>query len=240
MILSALVCWRRIATLLAALLVSFASLHPSGRGFVAADETLAQLAPYKDWRHSGKIWLLTTPECANLPADVRIEQFPTLVRLHRDFFDFSQAQPHGQDLRFSTSTGEPLAFQIDEWDAKQGAASVWVRVPLIQGNSRQEIRLHWGNPKASSESQGAAVFNESNGYLSVWHMSDPVRDETGKLASTDTGSQATAGIIGAARSFAEGKGIFGGDKIADYPTGADSHSTELWFRPERPNVTLIG
>lgn len=240
MIVNALVRLRRITTLIAALLVSLVSLQPSDCGFLAAAETLTQPASYADWRHSGSIWLLTTPEGANLPAGTRIEHFPTLVQLHRDFFDFSQAQPHGEDLRFSTNTGEPLAFQIEEWDAEQGSASVWVRVPLIQGNSRQEIRLHWGNPKASGESNGAAVFNESNGYLSVWHMADPVSDETGRLTSTDTGSQATAGIIGGARRFSEGQGIFGGDKIADYPTGANSHSTELWFRPERPNVTLIG
>ncbi len=27
--------------------------------------------------------------------------------------------------------------------------------------------------------------------------------------------------------------------IPNYPTGASSHSTEVWFRPERPNSTLI-
>ena len=50
---------------------------------------------------------------------------------------------------------------------------------LITGNSRQEIKPHWGNANAASESDGKAVFNESSGYLSVWHMNDPVRDDTG-------------------------------------------------------------
>ena len=207
-------------------------------GTVASDAPQAN--DLGDWKHSGSIWLLTTPEGADLPADSKLEQFPVLVRLNRDFFDFAQAKPNGDDLRFSTSTGERLAFQIDEWDAAKGVASVWVRVPLITGNSRQEIKLHWGNASATSESDGQAVFNESNGYLSVWHMNDAVRDDTGTLTSTDTGTTGTPGVIGGARHFSENHGVFCGDMIPNYPTGSDSHSTEVWFRPERPNSTLIG
>ncbi|MCX7407835.1 MAG: DUF2341 domain-containing protein [Planctomycetales bacterium] len=205
----------------------------------SAEKPVEASASYRDWMHSGSMWLLTTPEGADLPVDAKVEQFPVLVRLHRDFFDFKQTKPNGDDLRFSSSTGERLAFQIEEWDAAKGFANVWVRVPLVTGNSRQEIKLHWGNAAANSESDGKAVFNESNGYLSVWHMSDPVRDEVGTLTSTDNGTIPISGMIGTARHLPGGKGIFGGDKIPNYPTGASSHSTEVWFRPERPNTTLI-
>ena len=51
----------------------------------AANETPAN---YQDWKHSGSMWLLTTPDGADLPDDASVEGFPTLVRLHRDFFDF--------------------------------------------------------------------------------------------------------------------------------------------------------
>ncbi|MCX7418483.1 MAG: DUF2341 domain-containing protein [Planctomycetia bacterium] len=206
---------------------------------VAEDKPVKAAASYQDWKHSGSMWLLMTPDGADLPADSKVEQFPVLVRLHRDFFDFAQAKPNGDDLRFSSNSGERLAFQIEEWDVAKGVASVWVCVPLITGNSRQEIKLHWGNANAASESDGKAVFNESNGYLSVWHMNDSVRDEVGSLTSTDNGTTPTAGMIGTARHLPGGKGIFGGDKIPNYPSGASSHSTEAWFRPERPNTTLI-
>ena len=192
-----------------------------------------------DWKHSGSMWLLTTPEGADLPAAATVEGFPLLVRLHRDYFDFRQAKPNGDDLRFSASTGERLAYQVEDWDVKQGHASVWVRVPKITGNSRQQIMLRWGNPNAASESDGKAVFNASNGFLSVWHMSHQVRDEVGTLISTDTGTTPMTGMIGMARHLPAGKGIFGGDKISNYPAGASAHTTEAWFRPERPNSTLI-
>ena len=127
-------------------------------------------AQYPDWQHSGSIFILTTPEGADLPASAVEKDFPLLVRLNQDFFDFSQAQADGADVRFSTSAGEPLAYQIEDWDAARGTASIWVRIPIIKGNSRQEIKLHWGKADATSVSDGKAVFNASNGYLSVFHL----------------------------------------------------------------------
>src|SRR5690606_37317033 len=123
--------------------------------------------PYRGWKYSGCLYLLTTPEGANLPASAVEHELPVLVRLHRDSFDFSQAKPDGGDIRFSTAKGKALPYQIEEWDARKGAASIWVRVPTIKGNARQEIKLHWGNAGAKSESSGPAVFSASNGYVSV-------------------------------------------------------------------------
>lgn len=199
-------------------------------------------APAQDgaWKHSGSFHVLTTPEGADLPASASEEGFPLLVRLHKDFFDFSQARPEGQDIRFATSTGVALAYQIEQWDARQGTASIWVRVPAVKGNARQEIKVRWGNADAAGESNGKAVFNESNGYLGVWHMTDPVRDEVGTVESTDTGTTATEGMIGAARHFPGGKGIFCGEKIATFPAGSDPHSSQAWFRTAKPNTTILG
>ena len=76
--------------------------------------------------------------------------------------------------------------------------------------------MFWGNPAATSESDGTAVFNRSNGFVSVWHMNDPVTDDAGTLQSEDKGTTAVAGMIGSGRHFA-GKGIDGGNKIKSYP-----------------------
>ncbi|WP_425614517.1 DUF2341 domain-containing protein [Anatilimnocola sp. NA78] len=203
-------------------------------------ELIAAESPYQEWKHSGSLWLLTTPDGADLPAGVSVEGFPVLVRLHKDWFDFSQANPAGEDLRFSTPAGEPLTYQIEHWDTAAGVAAVWVRVPKIAGNARQELKLHWGHENAKSESSGLAVFHTSNGYFSVWHMGQRVSDSVGSLPSTDNGTTAIPGMIGLARHFPGGKGIFSGDKLENLPTGASSHSTEAWFRSERPNTTLIG
>ena len=140
---------------------------------------------------------------------------------------------------FTSESGAVLAHEVDEWDAAGGTASIWVRVPRIEGNARQSLRMHWGKADAASASDGKAVFNESNGYLSVWHLGDTVRDEVGTLESKDTGTSVTNGIIGQSRHFPGKAGIFGGDKIPNYPTGADAHSSEVWFRTRSANSTLV-
>ena len=207
---------------------------------LAEDQPGQPAASYRDWKHTGSVFVLTTPEGADLPESTAVAGFPLLVRLHQDFFDFGQTRPGGADLRFSSSTGEPLPYQIEEWDTAQGVASVWVRVPKITGNARQEIHLHWGHPDAQSESSGKAVFNDSNSYVSVWHMHETVQDEVGTLPSDDKGTTATPGIIGVGRHFPGQRGIFCGDMIPDYPSADSSHSTEAWFRIEQPNATIIG
>lgn len=222
-------------------LALFGASHPINIFGQASNSTNT----YTDWKHSGSLWILTTPEGADLPQSASVEQFPLLVQLHQDFFDFRQARPQGEDLRFSLSSGEPLAYQIEEWDAKRGVANIWVRIPKIDGASRQELKLYWGKTDATSESNGKAVFGPSNDYLSVCHMNEAAldkqtQDEVGKLTLRDSGSTAAKGIIASSRHFSGGKGLFGGDKINSFPQGAFPHTTEAWFRAERPNTTLIG
>ncbi|MDB4353202.1 hypothetical protein N9Z64_00575, partial [bacterium] len=78
---------------------------------VGLRETAAQ---YGDWKHAGSMYIVTTPDGANLPAIALEKDFPLLVRLNKDFFDFSQAKPRGEDIRFSAN-GKPLAYQIEHW-----------------------------------------------------------------------------------------------------------------------------
>ncbi len=192
------------------------------------------------WKHTGALTILTTPDGANLPAGAAVEGFPVLVRLDKDWFDFTQAKAGGEDVRFSAGDGAVLAHEVEEWDAAKGVGSVWVRIPRIEGNARQTIWMHWGKADAASGSKGAAVFDESNGYVSVWHLGDVVRDEVGTLESKDVGTTVTGGVVGKARHFAGKQGIFCGDKIAGYPSGDAAHTTSAWLRAEQVNGTFIG
>ncbi|MFM8252706.1 MAG: DUF2341 domain-containing protein [Planctomycetota bacterium] len=204
------------------------------------------------WQFAASLWIDTTKTGVELDAKSVVEDFPLLVRLQRDTFDFRQAQPGGTDIRFTSHDGQPLAHQLDHWNPDAGEAAFWVKIPRISGATRQELRLHWGNPRATSpvaaptstEKDRPAdlpndVFQGGNGFLSVWHLEKNVQDATGSLQCEDRGTQDVAGIIGSARKFAGGQGICGGEKIASYPTAATHHSTSVWFRATRPNSTLI-
>ena len=206
----------------------------------AQDKRAATAAPYQAWQQSGTLTILTTAEGADIPAVSVVEDFPLLVRLSGDWFDFKQAKEHGEDVRFSSATGEPLAYEIEEWDKAKGNASIWVRVPRITGNSQQAMRMYWGKADAMGESNGKAVFNETNGFVSVLHMSGDARDAVGTLEPKDTGTAPAAGVAGEARHFAAQHGIFGGDHITAYPQGSDASTTEVWVRAEAPNSSIIG
>lgn len=195
-------------------------------------------AQYADWKHSGSIYILTTPEGANLPASASMEDFPLFVRLHRDHFHFSEAEEGGSDIRFSAG-GKPLSYEIEEWDKEAGTASIWVRIPSIRGNDRQEIKIHWGKAGSPSASDGKAVFNASNGYIGVWHLGSEVRDVVGRLECEDKGTTRAEGVIGGARHFPGKMGVFCGKDIQTLPSGGAPHSSQAWFRPGTSNGRIV-
>lgn len=198
-----------------------------------------QAEDFSAWSGHGSVWLLTDKEGANLPATAVVREFPVVMRLHGDTFPFAAAQADGADLRVTDATGRSLALEIESWDKTAGEAVVWVRVPEIRGATRQELRLHWGNPQAKTVSDGSKVFSRDNGYLSVWHMGQAVKDVVGTLPSKVVGTKPVEGLIGGARSFAGKEGVFSGDKITGYPTDASSHTTSAWIKPTRSNSTII-
>ncbi|MFT7513769.1 MAG: hypothetical protein ACI9QL_002983 [Candidatus Omnitrophota bacterium] len=196
-------------------------------------------AQYADWSHHGTLALLTTPDGANLPASAHEENVPVLVRLNRETFDFKHAGADGSDIRFSME-GKPLVYQIEHWDSVLGEAVIWVRIPIIRGNARHELTLHWGRSDAVSASDGHAVFNASNGYAVVMHLGDdPVKDEAGNLSPTDKGTTACPAPIGLGRRFAEGQGIACGEKITTLPTGSGPFSSSVWLKAEKVNGRVV-
>jgi len=205
---------------------------------VAMPEAAAQ---YGDWKHSGSMYIITTSEGANLPATAVEKDFPLLVRLNRDFFDFSQAKSRGEDIRFSAA-GEPLAYQIESWDAAGGNADVWVRIPIVKGNDQQAIKMHWGNGKAACESNGEKVFVTKQGFAGVWHLGDSLEDATSNnldgFDKPDKPTTNTAGIIGDAREFGVDKfliirppGAKPDRRVTCMPSGNADRTMSAWVNP---------
>ena len=198
-------------------------------------------AQYGDWKHSGSMYIVTTPEGANLPASALEKDFPLLVRLNRDYFDFSQAKPRGEDIRFSAN-GKLLAYQIERWDAAGGNADVWVRIPIIKGNDQQAIQMHWGNDKVSSESAGERVFLTAGGFAGVWHLGDNLKDATSNnldgFNRPDKPTTNTTGIIGDAQEFGVNKllvirppGAKPDRRVTCMPSGNADRTMSAWVNP---------
>ncbi len=224
------------ATVLTALLPS---QQPGGAPSNRPPDSAKAAGAWQDWKHHGTCWLLTTKDGAELPGDAVVEQFPVLVRLTSAHFDFTKAQRLGEDLRIRDASGAALHHEIEHWDAQSGTASVWVRVPRITGDARQPLHLHWGNAKAKSASEGGKVFDASNGFLSVLHLSPALRDAVGTVRTVDSGTQSVAGMVGEGRRFDGRSGIQCGESIESFPKGASASSTEAWFRAEHANTTVL-
>jgi len=216
--------------------VTFVGLLCGVASIISAASSVS--AQYEDWKFSGSMYILTTPEGANLSATASVKDFPLLVRLNGDNFDFSEAADGGSDIRFSAA-GKPLSYEIEQWDKQAEKASIWVMIPLIKGNDCQEINIHWGKAGSESASNGKAVFNDSNGYIGVWHLGSEVRDVVGKLNSVDKGTTKANGVIGGARYFPGDKGVFCGQDIQTLPLGAADHSTQAWFRSDGSNGRIV-
>jgi hypothetical protein len=153
------------------------------------------------WTHSAKLFLNTTASGANITGTVT--NFPVLIRLRSDNFDFTQAKADGSDLRYAKSMGTPLPYEIERWDPVTKLAEVWVGIDTVHGNdSTQSIIMYWGNPNASGNSNGGAVFDTSNSFQGVWHLNRNCDDVTyGRNNGTSYGTTDTPGIIGDCQKF---------------------------------------
>jgi hypothetical protein len=172
---------------------------------------------YSTWSDSQRVYINTTSSGANVTGTVA--NFPVLIRLNpSNFTRFSRTKPLGADIRFATSTGVHLNYQIERW--KDGAsdadtADIWVKVPSVSGNnSTQFIRMYYGNANAVDSSKGQLVFETSNGFIGTWHLAeDPaggtagaIKDATiNGLNATSRGTMTTAdlvnGVIGKGHDF---------------------------------------
>jgi hypothetical protein len=159
--------------------------------------------------------------------------FPVLVVLDNGWFDYTQTQDAGQDLRFFDDDGStPLPHEIEEWN-ESGTSYVWVKVPQIDASSDTDfIWMVYGNPAADDGQEPGDVW--SGGFVAVWHL-----DEAGAVYSDSTGNgndgarsgnSAAGGIIAGAQYF-DGDN----DHIAVPQAGlqitGDEITIEAWARP---------
>ncbi len=82
-----------------------------------------------------------------------LTDYQVLVKLSGSSFP-ANARSDGADIRFADVNGNELSYWIENWDKSGQSANIWVKVPSIPAT----IRIYYGNEKASSTSNGDAVF----------------------------------------------------------------------------------
>lgn len=159
---------------------------------------------------SAAVVLNTTSTGADIVADVH--DFPLLVRLTAEIFPFNEARTDGSDLRFTNPDNAPMPFEIERWDAEGEQAEIWIKIDTVYGaDSSRAAVMYWGEPAIALERAGGLVFDTTEGFRGVWHLTEEVagtgtqnlfKDATG-LHNGDDYVSATGqtGIIGAGRTF---------------------------------------
>ncbi len=160
-----------------------------------------------EWSYFQKIYLNTSSTGANI--DITMTDFPVMIRLDSTNFDFSFSK--GTDLKF-TRKREVLPHQVEVWDRKQKKAVIWVKIDSLFGNtSSQFIEMFWGRDSVVDPSSGMLVFDGSNSYGGVYHLSEDYSqsveylDATGNPANGKgvafTKDSRVLGVLGYAQDF---------------------------------------
>ncbi|MBN1575058.1 MAG: DUF2341 domain-containing protein [Chitinispirillaceae bacterium] len=174
-----------------------------------------------------RVRLNTSATGAAISASVY--DFPVLVRLSADDFDFSRVRSDGADVRFVKTDGTPLPFEIETWDADLQQACIWVRVDTVFGDdTAQSFVMRWGDAD-SPATASSPVFDTARGFLASYHFGGTLDDATQHgHDGIDSGTADTAdGIIGRARIF-NGSQFFSIGDLPDRERGTIS----CWFRPK--------
>lgn len=95
--------------------------------------------------------------------------FPVMVKLTSNNFDFSKAKTDGSDIRFVSSNDSTQLFhEIEKWDPDDEAI-IWVKVPQINSTSTTDfIYFYYGNPDATDDQSDDDVW--SSDHALVYHM----------------------------------------------------------------------
>ncbi|MBF0433063.1 MAG: DUF2341 domain-containing protein [Fibrobacteria bacterium] len=206
------------------------------------------IQPYRSWMYLKKIGINTTGAGANIGND--LAEFPLLIRLNKDNFDFSQAQGKGQDVRFSKEDGTVVPFEIERWDSSAAVAEIWVKIDTVFGNtSKPYVRMYWGAPFVEGESKGGPVFDTANGFAGVWHLAeegnvltDGYKDVTAiGVHGKGSGLGDTSDVDGAIGVGQEFDGVNGQIDLGDFTVlnGAEALTVSFWCLADSINFVNI-
>ena len=178
--------------------------------------TLAILVPASsqawwndDWNSRKEI----TVDASITGADIKetLSDFPVLVRIHAGNFSyFSELAENGKDIRFMADDKTPLKFQIDQYDAVNEVAFLWVKALKLQGGATSDkFSMYYGNEDAPEPESGQGVFDVSTAL--VYHFNTQTPSPQDATANNNHAGNSTAvadpaGWIGSAAKFS-GDGV---------------------------------
>lgn len=172
----------------------------SRMGVLALLCALPCLAQAEDWSHHKKLSFDTTATGTELKEEVA--RLPLLLRLHSGNFTFSEAKPDGSDLRFFAADGKTaLKYHVENFDAANELANVWVSVPKLAANAKTDsLVLAWGNAGAAAADDSKGTYDATQIFVYHFAGAEGVKDATANAnhAKAASSKPVASGPIGAA------------------------------------------
>lgn len=91
-----------------------------------------------------------------------LKDYQFLIKFDSSNFP-DNANPDGSDIRF-TKSGLELDIWIEKYDADNKIAMIWVKFPEIPSNGNMNIKMYYGNDRASSVSNAKATMKFFDGF----------------------------------------------------------------------------
>jgi len=141
-------------------------------------------SPFRNFNYIRPIRIVGTNE------DLRNYQVKIVLTKYN--FPLEKCKNDGSDIRFRDETGEILPYWIQSWNSNE--AVVWCKIPFISAHEAKNIWIIYGNPAASSASDGSATFDFYDDFtfpfIREWtpYSGNPVLSPEGDEGLTSWGS----------------------------------------------------
>ncbi len=199
------------------------------------------------WGYRRKVTFNNTDANLGVTSEA-LTNFPVLVKLTSSNIDYSKTQSAGQDIRFTDSSGNDLAYEIEKWDGT-ATSWVWVKVSSISINSSTDyMYMYYGNSSATDHQQATSVWDLN--YQMVQHLKETsgitTNDSTsngnsGTKVSATSPNPTTSGQFDGAQSFDGTTNISLGNKLNGISSTATSPWTlSAWIKTSAGNASILG
>ncbi|MDP7264414.1 MAG: DUF2341 domain-containing protein [Candidatus Thermoplasmatota archaeon] len=89
--------------------------------------------------------------------DGHLYDFQVKIYFNESLFDYTKAEPNGEDIRFTLENGTKLHHWIEKWN-QDGNSTIWINIPDLPEGSTT-IQMYYGCPEAEDGGDGSAVFD---------------------------------------------------------------------------------
>lgn len=155
--------------------------------------------------------------------------FPVLVTLTPDTFDYGGAGPGGEGLRFTDAECGELRHEIDRWDPT-GTSQVWVSMPSLAPGAVTDLFLFFGEASPSDTATPNEVF--ASDFAAVYHFEGEGLEDASAARRTgaNRSSVPADGWIGGGRDFDSSSSIAIPD--AGFSSGNEPRTACMWARSD--------